>query len=426
MIVSGALQPAKLSVAPANLEQVPDPSGSVFAGRVMSKSAQPVSPELSKSVAVVYRCSNGISDDIANMPLQQFVRAEMGSEKVQPDSAIHNMAYLIEIAPNRWMSPFIFKKTVISWLQFWGNGLIWMPPPPAPRELFILPTNRTFPKLDPSGNLWYEVMFPKGDKKFIPAVEVLHIMINSTNGMWGKSVLEYARDTIGLRMGMSVTQNSIQAKGLNPSAYVQVNAALDKQGREKYREAYSEIIVGSENAGNLAVFDNKVVKFEPITMKLTDAQFLESMDATDGDIANFFKYPEYKLNMGKQSYQSNDQQDMDYLKSTLDPYLVQWEQAARSRWLSEAEQNANYFKFVRESVLRMDAKRRAEIHEVEIRSGTLTPNEARDHEDRNSYSEGDLFYMINNNTAISGDAAEEASEPAGTVEAGESAEPVGA
>ena len=399
MIIANALQQVP-QAQPPKTEPVADPGGSVWGGQVRTKAKQYVSPESSKRIATVYRCANGISDDIALMPLQQFRRTGGQTEQVAPDAQLRNLPYLLEIAPNRWMTPFILKKTVMNWLMFWGNALIWQPVPPAKRELFILPANRTYPLMNPNGDLWYEVHFPTGDVRYIPAVEVLHLMINSTNGIWGKGILEFAAETMGLRMGMSETQSSIQAGGLNPAAYIQVNATLDKEGRRKYREAYSEIIAGSDNAGNLAVFDNKVVKFEPITMKLSDAQFLESISATDRDIANFFKYPEYKLNMGKQSYESNAQHDLDYMKSTLDPYAVQWEQAGRLRWLSEKEQSSDYLRFIREAFLRMDAKARAELHEIEIRSGTLTPNEARAHNDRNGYPEGDDFYMTSNNAPI--------------------------
>jgi len=407
MIVTGALTSTKPAAQP-KLESVPDQGGSIWTGRAQTRAKQPVSPETSKRVAAVYRCSNTISDDIATMPLQQFERMRLANglrltQQIDPDVFIRNMAYLLEINPNRWMSPFIFKKTAINWLLFWGNALIWMPPPPALRELFILPANVTTPRMDPEGNLWYEVRFPKGEKRFIPTVEVMHIMINSTNGVWGRGMLEYARETVGLRMGQSATQSNVQGQGLNPSAYIQVNAVLDKKGRDAYREAYSDAIRGADDAGNLAVFDQKVVKFEPITMQFRDAQFLESINATDLEIANFFKFPAYKLNSGKQSYQSNEQQDLDYLKSTLDPHLVQWEQAARLRWLSEADQKRSYFKFIRESILRTNAKSRAELHEIQIRSGTLTPNQSREIEDRDGYPEGDKFYMTKNYGPVSGE-----------------------
>jgi len=79
---------------------------------------------------------------------------------------------------------------------------------------------------------------------------------------------------------------------------------------------------------------------------------------------------------------------------------VQWEQAARLHWLPEAEQQKGYFKFVRESVLRTNAKSRAELHAIQIASGTLTPNESRGIDDRNSYPDGDKFWMTRNNGEI--------------------------
>jgi len=407
MIVSGAIASPKGS-QPSKTESVPDQGGSIWAGRSQTRARQSVGPETSKRVAAVYRCSNTITDDIAVMPFQQFERMRLPNglrltQQIDPDAFLRNMAYLLEISPNRWMSPFILKKTALLWLLFWGNALLWLPPPPSVRELFILPTNVTIPKFDPDGDLWYEVRFPNGRKRFIPSVEVMHVMINSTNGIWGRGMLEYARETIGLRMGQSATQGNVQGQGLNPAAYIQVNAMLDKKGRDAYREAYSDAIRGAEDAGNLAVFDQKVVKFEPITMQFRDAQFLESVNATDLEIANFFKFPAYKLNSGKQSYQSNEQQDLDYLKSCLDPHLVQWEQAARLRWLSEADQKGNYFKFIREAILRTNAKSRAELHEIQMRSGTLTPNESREIEDRDGYPEGSKFYMTKNYGPVSGE-----------------------
>jgi Phage-related protein len=111
--------------------------------------------------------------------------------------------------------------------------------------------------------------------------------------------------------------------------------------------------------------------------------------------------------MGKQSYQSNEQQDLDYMKSTIDPHAVQWEQAARISWLSEADQQSGYFKFNRESILRTNAKSRAELHEIQIRSGTLLPNESREIEDRDGYEEGGKFWMTKNNGPVSGPAAEQ-------------------
>ncbi len=68
MIITGALTPSKQAEQPAGLEAVPDQGGSYYAGRRWTKAKQVVSPELSKKIATVFACSNGIGDDIANMP----------------------------------------------------------------------------------------------------------------------------------------------------------------------------------------------------------------------------------------------------------------------------------------------------------------------------------------------------------------------
>ncbi len=159
------------------------------------------------------------------------------------------------------------------------------------------------------------------------------------------------------------------------------------------RKSYSEQMTGAENAYRLAVMDQKITKFEPITMKPVDAQFLESIQENDTEIANFFGVPLYKLNQGKQSYQSNEQQNLDYLNTTLDPYLVQWEQAAALRWLTEDEQNTMYFRFNRDALLRTDAKTRSETIEKRIFSGQLSPNEGRQIEDLPAYEGGDAYYI---------------------------------
>lgn len=362
-------------------------------GNTYTRAKVSVDEQAAKCIATAYRCKNLISDDIAMMPFQQFCRVGRRVEHVTPDPITRNIPYLLEIQPNRWMTPFIFKKRAIEWIIFWGNTYIWEPQQ-AYRELFILNSSVTRPKLNKSGDLVYETTFPNGKQAVLPAVEITHLMINPKNsGREGQSVLEYARETFGQQIAAKQTQNDIQGNGLKTSAIMKVNASLDKEGRDKVREAYRESL---SEAGGLAVLDNKVSDFQPVTMKATDAQFIESMQLTDIDIINFFGVPAYKLNMGKQSYESNEQQDLDYLKSTLDAYLVQWEQAARLKWNSLEDQAFTYWKFIREALLRTDAKTRAELLEVKIRSGQMNPNEAREVEDRSSYDLGDDFYMSSN------------------------------
>jgi HK97 family phage portal protein len=290
----------------------------------------------------------------------------------------------------------------VQWLLTHGAAYIWSPPRQAGqrREMLCLASNRVAPLFDLTGNLVYRVAWRNGETSYLPDVEVLALLINSTDGITGNSVIGYARETLGRQLGAYETQGKFYAQGLNPGGIIYMPGDLNKEARDKIRETYGEAMGGSSNAYRLAVMDAKISKFEVITMKPVDAQFLESINATDMQIANFFGMPAYKVNMGKQSYESNEQQDLDYLKTTLDPYLVQWEQAAALRWLSEAEQNYTYFRFNRDVILRTDAKTRTGILKDKIQSGQLSPNEARQIEDMPAYPEGDARYMPANMAMI--------------------------
>jgi len=368
-----------------------------------TESGERVSVFGSQSIATAYRAKNILSDDVAKMPFQMIRRWGRSINQVNPDPITRNMAYLLQVSPNMWgWTPFQMKKAAMEWLLFYGNTYMWMPAL-SPRQLFILPASRTYPVFDLEGNLWYRHTFSNGKTSYIPAVEILHLLINpDETGFVGRGVITFARETFGRELAAHKTQSKLYSQGFLPAAYVKMQGNLSAEARKKVRDAYSETMGGSSNAYRLAVFDDAITTFEPINIQLKDAQFLESIQATDKDIANFFGLPEHMLNRGKEAYNSNEQKYLEYLQGTLDAYLVPWEEAARIRWLSREEQANTYFKFVRDSLLRMDSKSRAETNEIRIRSGQMSPNEAREKDDVSAYTDGDKFYMAGNILAIDG------------------------
>ncbi len=362
-----------------------------------TQSGERVSVEAAKTIATAYRAKNIISDDVAKMPFQVMRRRGRNIEQVPADPITRNMAYLLGVSPNLWgWTPFQFKKANIEWLLFYGNTYIWNPIV-GPRQLLILPADKTMPVFDMDGNLWYRHTFSNNVSQYIPAVEILHMLINpDSTGFIGRGVITFARETFGRQLAAHRTQSSMYAQAFMPAAYVQVAGELNADARKKMRTAYEEQMSGAENAYRLAIFDNRITKFEPINIQLKDAQFLESIDAGDRDICNFFGLSEHMLNRGKEAYNSNEQKYIEYLQGTLDSYLVPWEEAARIRWLSREEQSDTYFKFIRESLLRMNSKERGESMAIRIQNGMMTPNEAREKDDMSAYAGGDQHYMASN------------------------------
>ncbi len=363
-------------------------------------SGQVVTPESSKNVATAYRCGNILSDDIAKMPLQVFISRRTGEiERQRPDPFGRNLAWILERQPNRWWSPFQFKKQVAQWLIHWGNGYTWQPPV-YPREHFILPSNVTYPVFDRDGELWYATKF-RGDRhtSYIPAVEVAHVMINpDETGFNGRGVIQFARETIGRQLSGYASQSALFKNGLSAAGILWLAGESAPEMRKKVREMYEEVMSGDANSGRIAILDKKITQFQPVTMNPRDIQFLSLLQDNDIAVMNFYGMPSYKLNTGKQAYNSNEQNNLDYLSTTLDPYLVQIEQVGMLKWLELEEQGYTYLRFERSALFRTDAKSRGEYLNSAISYGRLKPNEARQVEDRpaDPNPAADKLYMASN------------------------------
>jgi HK97 family phage portal protein len=218
----------------------------------------------------------------------------------------------------------------------------------------------------------------------------------------GRGVVTFARETFGRRMAANKTQAMLFSQGFMPAAVMSVDGEASKEVRDKIRASYEDSMSGSDNAFRLAILDKKITDYKPVEMQIKDSDWLESISATDDDIALFFGMPNHMLNKGKEAYNSNEEKYDEFVSLTLDPYLVPWEEGARVRWVSREAQASTYFKFKREALYRMKAKERAEMNATKIQSGQMTPNEARAQDELNPYSGGDQYWMASNIQPVGG------------------------
>jgi HK97 family phage portal protein len=372
----------------------------------MTISGQSVNADNFKNVSTAYRCMDILCNDFAKLPEQVFISRMPGEiERQRPSAREQNHAWLLEKSPNRWMTPLKFKRLRMHWLLTHGASYVWQPPrrPGRRRELFILPSDRTRPVFDQSGNLWYETIFSNGQTEHIPSVEVMAMIINSTDGISGRGVITFARETFGRLMGADLTKGKFFKQGLNPGGILWMNGDLNPEARQKAREKFAEGMSGAENAYSLVVMDAKANKFEQISMKPMDVAFLSGIEQDDLRVADFFNMPMYKLNRGKEAYNSNEQKGQDYLDTTLDPYLIQAEEVDAQGLLSEMEQEYMYIRVNRDALMRADVKTRVEAITKRIFSGQLTLNQANQIEDQPSFPGGNIRLIPSNMATLAED-----------------------
>ena len=179
------------------------------------------------------------------------------------------------------------------------------------------------------------------------------------------------------------------AKGTQVPGVLSTDTDLSKENRDAIREEWERIHSGADNAFRVAVLDLGT-KYQPIGITNKDSQFIESKGVTVEDISRFFAMPLYKLNAGKQSYSSNEQNAIEYVNDTLMPVLTQYEQEYTYKLLFESERRQNLRIRVNQNAeLRGDLAARANWYKVMREIGPYSVNDVLALEDLPDVPGGD-------------------------------------
>lgn len=350
-----------------------------------SLSGEPVSQQTALKLSAVYRCVNTLADDIAKLPIHLF---KMSGDDREIDHN-HPVVRLLTIQPNNAMVPIVFVRVLEIKRQLWGNGYahVEVDFDGYPTGLIPLPPEYTLPYIDDSGELWYVLALPGLDKRKLPSADVIHLKGFSTDGVTGHSYIEHGAETIGAGRAEQKFEANFYLRGMKLGGVLEVPTKLSPEDKEIIRNEFERVTSGLSNMHRVAIIDH-AQKFTPLNMPIKDAQYIETALKNIKDIARFWGMPLYKLQEGKEAYSSNEQQDLDYMKTVLDPILVQYEQEFRLKLLSRTEQRKRYFRFNRAAQLRTDLKTQGEFLTSMVEGGIYTINEARAYQEMNRYRPG--------------------------------------
>ena len=161
-----------------------------------------------------------------------------------------------------------------------------------------------------------------------------------------------------------------------------------KTQKDAIREEWERVHSGAANAHRIAVLDYGM-KYQALSISQKDAMFIEQMNATVEDIARFFGVPLYKLQSGKQSYNSNEQNSIEYV-GRLQPRVTQNEEERTWKQLSLSEQAAGReIRTNMMALLRSDQESRAKYYQTMWQIGAYSDNDILALEDMPDVEGGD-------------------------------------
>lgn len=101
----------------------------------------------------------------------------------------------------------------------------------------------------------------------------------------------------------------------------------------------------------------------------------------------------------KSSFSNIEQQSLEFVKYTLDPWVIRWEQSIQRSLLSKDEKAVYFVKFNLEGLLRGDYQSRMNGYAIGRQNGWMSANDIRELEnlDRIPAEDGGDLYLINGN-----------------------------
>ena len=368
-----------------------------------STSGKRVNERTAMQMTAVYSCVRILSEAVAGLPLHLYRYTESGGKEKAVDLPLYR---LLHDQPNPEQTSFIFRETLMTHLLLWGNAYAQIIRNGRGEVVALYPLmpDRMTVDRDENGHLYYEYLvsqdeahaFKEGTVQLSPR-DVLHIPGLGFDGLVGYSPIAMAKNAIGMAIACEEYGAKFFANGAQPSGVLEHPGTLKDPA--KIRESWNSTFGGSQNANKVAVLEEGM-KYSPISIAPEQAQFLETRKFQIDEIARIFRVPPHMVgDLDKSSFSNIEQQSLEFVTYTLDPWICRWEQSIVKSLLSDEEKKTLFVKFNVDGLLRGDYQSRMQGYAVARQNGWMSANDIRELEnlDRIPESEGGDLYLINGN-----------------------------
>ena len=362
-----------------------------------------VTEQSAMQLTAVYACVRILAEAIAGLPLHLYRRGENGSKD---KAAEHPLYFLLHDEPNPEMTSFVFRETMMTHLLLYGNcySQIIRDGRGQVTALYPLMPNQMSVDRDEKGQLYYtylrtneEAATMSGGTVYLMPEDVLHIPGLGFDGLVGYSPIAMARNSIGMALACEEYGAKFFANGASPSGVLEHPGTIKDISR--LRESWNSVYSGSKNAGKVAILEEGM-HYTPISISPNEAQFLETRKFQVDEIARIFHVPPHMIgDLERSTFSNIEQQSLEFVKYTLNPWVCRWEQALTRALLSQREKREYFIKFNVDGLLRGDYQSRMNGYAVGRQNGWMSANDIRELEnlDRIPAEQGGDLYLVNGN-----------------------------
>lgn len=344
-----------------------------------------VNPDSAMRLTAVYSCIYILSSSVAQLPLNVLRkvgdRIEAGTD--------HPAHYLLHDEPNEWQTSYKWRETKQAHTLARGNGFSRVVRSRR-GELQGLEMHRPQDtSLVKRGGRWlYATLDDDARPLAVSPEDMVHIRAIGSDGKMGISPIRQNAETIALGLAAVRYGKDFFEGGGRPTGLVTVKNSLTPDSWERVKTAWKNASARLKQSENKTLLLPADIDYKALTIAPEDAQFLDTRKLTRSEIAGLFNVPAHMINdLEKATFSNISEQAIQFVRHSIIPWVVNWEQELNRKLFTRAERAAGYYvKFNLAGLLRGTPTERATFYRHAIIDGWMTRNEVRALEDLNPHA----------------------------------------
>ena len=336
----------------------------------------------SMRINAFYACVLLISDTISTLPVDAFQRIDGNRVPYRPQPAWiqrpdvdllrteHYQQVLISLLLDGNAFVRIFRDTTgqIANLVVLDPNRVKITRTPVTRELiYIIDENNEYP---------------------VTAQDMLHMTeMRKAGDLRGISRVTELKDNLGLASALQSFASRFFGQGATTSGVIETPNGLNREQAKELVDGFDSRHKGYRKAHKTGILTGGA-KFVRTGVNPDEAQMLDSQKFAVEQIARIFRVPPPMLGIttGGMSYNSVEQQNINFVTHTLRPYIAKMEDA-----YSTLLPNGAFIRFNVDGLLRGDFATRMNGYSIGSQAGFLSVNDIRGFEDLQPVDGGDVY-----------------------------------
>lgn len=358
---------------------------------------EPVTLESALQIGAFYGCVRLYAQTQSTLPRTVYERLPDGTRKARPD---HPLSRLISEEPNADQDACEFWEGMLAWQNARGNAFAEKIYRANDNQLIALnPLDPRFVSIErqPNGSKNFRYAPPGEPVRNLLEGKVFQLRDFNFGGDYGLSVLDLARQSLGITQATERSAGAHFANGMRPSGWlVYKGGTLEEDQRELARQNLINPMIGAGNTGKIGLLEGEF-DYRQMTIPPENAQLLESRRFSVEDVCRWYGVPPILLShasQGQTMWGSGIEQILlGWYVLQLRARIVKHDRALKRQLMTPEEKRTLYIETNADGLLRGDTAARWESYWKALQTGAMTPNQVCDKENLPRWVGGDRHFI---------------------------------